>query len=349
MRRLLAITLVVACNVPVGAFAQTFAAVQTTSHASQFMRSVRGAGMAGSGVADPAAAASVAANPANAVGGAGPSVFFQHDEFRRDFSTSDYGARYGGNLDGDRWLWGVTLRHQRWGYDGPDIEERTVFLPEGTGNTLDLDETYTVASVAGAIRRGGVLLALGFSARYESIGFVSSDRTGWTYGSGARAEWRLAVSNGSEVTLRGGAAVMDLDNTLDGDSYDVTYRNLWRVGGGVSVHGGGLLDLPLSGRPVRAASIAVDLESADQDGIRGDSHWALGLELGLAETLYLRGGTTTAMPGFSDGTTWGLGLATGAGALRICADVARYRLVSILGREDNTIFGFSVSYRPAGS
>jgi hypothetical protein len=347
MGRFLAMSTAALCLAAAGAHAQEFVRVQTTSRASQFMRSVRDAGMAGTGIADATAPASVASNPANAIGGAGASVFFQHDEFREDFSTSDYGARYGGHLDGERWLWGITLRHQRWGYDGDDVE-RTVFLPEGTGNTLDLDENYTVASVAAGMRRGNVLVALGVSARYESVGLASYDRSGWTYGGGARAEWRLPVPNGSEVTLRGGAAVADLDNTLDGDSYDVTYRNLWRVGGGVTLASGDLLDHPLSGRPVRAATVAVNLESADQDGLTSNSHWALGIELGLAETLYLRGGTTTAMPGLSDGPTWGLGLATDAGPVRVRADVARYPLASIVSRDDNTIFGFSVTYRPVG-
>ena len=344
--RLLATALILAaCALTTSARAQMFAKIETVSDATFFMRSVRDAGMGCSGVADATTSASIAANPANAVGGDGSTVFFQHDEFLRDFSTSDFGACYGGGFGDGRWLWGIALRHQRWAYDSE--VERTVFLPNGTGSTIDFDSKYTTTSLAAAWRSPWLLIALGAGARYESASIFGGDLSGWTYRTGARAEWYWTSPAGAQLAIRGGAAVMDLETGLDFAGAELQYKNVVRYGGGVTMSGGDHIAHPISRRPARAATVAVNLESYHMDFLPGDASWSLGMELGLAEALYLRGGTTTLMPGFSDGTTWGVGLATDAGPVRIRADVARYPLSNFFNPDsDNTIFGFSVSYSP---
>lgn len=98
-------------------------------------------------------------------------------------------------------------------------------------------------------------------------------------------------------------------------------------------------------REVSAVSLAFDADIANRESV-DDTGVAVGVELGLVESLYFRAGAVNSMAGYSDGGTWGFGLAFDIGAMRTRLDVSRYPGGYRLTDDENpVVYGVTVDYR----
>jgi hypothetical protein len=344
MKRAFAVAIPLACVLAGAAHAtELVAKVSGTISVLELVRSTRGAGMGGTGVADPATPQNIHLNPANAVGSGGLSVYYLHDDFLNVYSTDHAGVSYSSPTRGDGWRWGAEARYHRWTHD---FENRTVFLPEGTGQMVDIDDRVTSVTAAGAMVRSPFTVALGATASYIDNEFAEDEITGWTYDVGARADWSWRGDTGDEATIRAGVAVRRLDNDLESDSYVVSVDNQVRFGLGLDYRPAARLTNPISGRDVPIASFAFNIEYVDQNDPFDRTGAAMGIEAGFAEMLYLRGGGIDNVNGYSDGGSWGIGVAMDARVVRIRLDVAGYPLGGQLIDADNTVYGVTVDYRP---
>lgn len=339
--------------------AESFAKVRAVITTVDYMRSVRSAAMGGTGTADPSSASNVLVNPANVIGAGGASVWYQYDDSMEfpglDDDANAGGVSYASPLPASNgWRLGATAGYDRLSTHVDNL--RTVFAPEGTGTGVDLDRHVTSATGALARVQGPFTFVLGVTGRYVSFdGFTydatgfrldSGAYTGWVWDTGLGTDWRWENARGDVASVRAGVAWRNLDTGFDDEGIDGVVPNEWRYGVGFGVHTVPEITQPISKQVVSAVSIALDADVADRE-FHDRTGVAMGVELGLAEMLYLRAGGVGDMAGYSDGGTWGVGLALDFGVVRTRLDVSSYRFTSYVGESDDRTmtWGVTMDYR----
>ncbi len=101
----------------------------------------------------------------------------------------------------------------------------------------------------------------------------------------------------------------------------------------------------MAGGDVAVVSFSIN---ADISNYERESGTGVGLELGIAEMLFVRAGSVDNVRGHTDGTTVGAGIAFTLDSLRIRADIASYPVSEFID-SDNTIFGIALDYTPSSS
>lgn len=337
---------------------EPFAKIRTPITTVNYMRTVRSAGMGGTGAADPSSAANAFLNPANVIGVGGASVWYQYDDsidfIDIDFHANDGGLSYASPIpEANGWRWGGALGYHRRSQHLDNVRVRTIFLPGGTDRSVDVDQHVTSGSGALARVQGPFTLVLAMTGRYLSLDGLSYDGTdlrvesgaitGWVWDVGARADWRWEGPQGDEAAFHGGVVWRNLDHGFDDQGIDGYVANEWRFGLGADyrVFRGGTQ--PLTKRTVSVVSLALDADLVTREYYDRTGE-AMGVEVGLLEMVYLRGGGVSHVVGFSDGGTWGAGLALDFGVVRTRFDVSGYPLDNSMGDKDTVAYGVTLDY-----
>ena len=210
---------------------------------------------------------------------------------------------------GDGWRLGGLL-----GYANEELDpqiRRTIYLPDGTGDTFDQDDSIYTALAAGSWTKSDFTIGAGVAAKYVDFDLPES---GWAFDWGMLAALTIA-QDGALIRPRVGLCASNLDDgfgssNLAGES---------RVGLGAD-----FASSPRSfgGRvvPVVAASLDYDYVTPSDDS----GHAALGWELSFCDMIQGRIGLDDRDEANVD--AWGLGLGWEFGRWMVQADYAHESL-----------------------
>lgn len=281
-------------------------------------RGVRSLGLGSTGAASVYAAASGHVNPATVAWADATLLstsrleYGYPDDFDIGIGYNDTrllsGWSFTDEAGGDGWRLGGLI-----GYTNEDMDPqmvRTIYLPEGTGETFDPNDSIYSALAAASWTKGGVTLGAGLAAKYVDFARLDS---GWAFDWGMLA----AVSfepGGALIRPRVGVCASNMDTgfTESDTEYDLAGES--RVGLGAD-----FASRPRSfaGRvvPVVAASLDYDyVTPTDESG-----HSALGWEMSLFDLVQGRVGLEED---WTDINAWGLGLGWEFGRWMVRADYA---------------------------
>lgn len=250
----------------------------------EFPVGLRNIGMGATGVADVNQPSNGYYNPATLAWSEAAMFSFGYQDLFTHVSMTDsrlsFGHRSTGDSTGNSWRVGGVL-----GYTTFDIESvvvRTIYLPEGTGESRDVSDYYLTSAVAGAWQRGRESFAAGVAAKYLTLDY--SDATSWLFDYGFVAAIDIFI-DGSTLKPRLGFAVTDLDTGLEIDSTEYDIAGQTRFGVGVDF---ATPPTKHAGRDVALASGSFDADYTDAGNY--DSFWSIGWELSVLELVQARAG-----------------------------------------------------------
>ncbi|MCI0452763.1 MAG: hypothetical protein L0Z51_10300 [Candidatus Latescibacteria bacterium] len=267
--------------------AEPFAKVGTTSMLAvlDFPVGVRNMGMGGTGVADMSQPANGYFNPASLAWTDATYVSYGHEDLFFDIEMNDARLTSGyrwGDSSGNAWRLGGGF-----GYTAMTMEPvvvRTVFLPEGTGESYEPDDYYVTTALAGAWERGGESIAVGVAAKYVRIEFASDEGTAWAFDYGFVAA-KGFIAGGSMLRPRVGFSMTNIGEELEYDDRFSDIAGETRMGLGFDFASPAKRTW---GRNVAAVSGAFDADHVDRDV--GDSYWAFGWEVSALQFIQMRAG-----------------------------------------------------------
>ena len=207
------------------------------------------------------------------------------------------------------------------------FENRTIFLPSGTGRALSFDENEWNAnfSLAGAVAVGRFEAALGASVKPARIDFFGETLSGVAFDVGVLSRVTIGGVDGFRLIPSIGASVLNMGDDMrheqNGIGLDVPLPKGTRVGGGVR------LESPRSDAyDAPYLSLAANAEVLDETGEDGGSKNYMGGEVGFLDVLMLRAGylpvdRDDSLPDDKTGrTTYGLGIAWAFNTVRVGMD-----------------------------
>jgi hypothetical protein len=211
----------------VGSYAFTFAGMP---------RGVRNLAMGSTGTASLYEHSTGFFNPASLAWTNAWTLQASHEGWPADITLSDIciaGAYLpDSSSESARWRFGGSL-----GYSGLWMEPqvvRTVYLPEGTGETFDADDHMLSATVAAAWEGGAFSLGVGGTAKYLRSEMAASNVSSWAFDGGMvialPIAWRDAV-----VRPRAGVAILNRDTGASYDDRSFGVENVTRTALGVDV------------------------------------------------------------------------------------------------------------------
>jgi hypothetical protein len=164
-----------------------------------------------------------------------------------------------------------------------DIEERTIFLPEGTGNSLHIHDWLLSGSGGASWSHGAVSLAAGGSAKYIDV--APNDATLWAFDAGLLAAFPIHFDEGM-LRPRLGAAVLNLDTggSQGSDEYYVPTEK--RAGFGFDLE---TPLVPVFDRAVPSVRFALDYDRIDREN-NDNVSLSSGFELCILDALSFRYG-----------------------------------------------------------
>lgn len=293
-----------------GAQTPPFAYIRTKL-ATEYPRDVRNIGMAGAGVADIGGVSTGYYNPARLGWNGAVTVEGAINQYVMDIDFYDAGVsgfyRPGGGDWSEGWRFGWAASY--WAYVMPDLEERTIYMPEGTA-TDRLRAYYLTGALAAAYKVGKIEIGVGQATKH--LEYPPYDLSAWMFDIGVLCAMELEGERGFLARPRIGLSVKDLGSGLTTpEGRELEFIQRYRVGAGMD------LSPPnttmLWGREVRALSLSLNLDVAFDDA--GDDEYmedrgifAVGAELVLAELLSLRVGTSDDIFPWNGSGTFGLGL-----------------------------------------
>jgi hypothetical protein len=245
---------------------------------------LRNIGMGATGVSDINPPTTGYYNPATLAWADAASLTFGYQELFLDVTMTDtrlvYGNRWGNDSSEKAWRLGGVI-----GYTTMDLDEqvvRTVYLPEGTGETFDASDYYLTSALAGAVERGKISLGAGVAAKYLSLGSPDGDNDAWLFDYGFVVATNISM-DGSVLRPRIGVAFTNLDTGIEIDSTEYDIAGQTRVGVGVDF---ATPPTRCAGRSVALASGAFDADYTDRE----DSYGSIGWELSILEMVQMRVG-----------------------------------------------------------
>ncbi|HEU4364413.1 MAG TPA: hypothetical protein VFT13_03005 [Candidatus Krumholzibacteria bacterium] len=298
-------------------------------------RGVRSIGMGSTGAASVFTISSGYVNPAALAWSDAVVLAASRQEY--DTGDIDIGLNHTDSRLSGGWALSDDTARDRWrvggmvGYSREDMNPqviRTIFLPEGTGETFDIDDYSLLASGAASWTRGPVTIGAGLSVKYLDFTFLD----GWALDWGVLTALSF-TPGGTLIRPRLGLSVSNLDNGFHGQDVDYELVGETRVG----------LGLDLASRPVAFAGRAVPVisGSVEYDHVAvsdNEGYWAIGWEVSFVDLLQVRVGLQNDDP---DTSAWGLGLGWAFGRLMVRADYAHESWMTFFGEYETNTFGLA--------
>jgi hypothetical protein len=194
-------------------------------------------------------------------------------------------------------------------------EQRTIFLPEGTGHTFDPDSWMLSALAAPRWDHGIVSLAGGATAKYISETLGAGDKNTWAFDLGLIAAASVPVRGGM-VRPRIGLSALNLDTGSSYDGRESSIENEQRYGVGLDLE---TAQVVLWHQCVPALSVSADYDAIDRE-TNSDPNYAAGFEVSFARLLHVRYGVLD-----NDYTNYGVGVGWDCGNVLFRLDYAHSR------------------------
>lgn len=323
---------------------EPFAKVGTTSILAvlDFPVGVRNMGMGGTGVADMSQPANGYFNPASLAWTDATYVSYGHEDLMFDIEMNDArlvsGYRWGDDASKNAWRLGGALGYTAMNMD--PVVVRTIFLPEGTGESYEPDDYYVTTALAGAWERSGASIAAGVAAKYVRIEFASDEGTAWAFDYGFVAA-KSFIAGGSMLRPRAGFSMTNIGEELEYADRFSDIAGETRMGLGFD-----FASPPKRtwGRDVAAVSGAFDADHVDRD--LGDSYWAFGWEVAALQFIQMRAGYQWFDVDNDNVVTLGAGIGWDFGRVIIRADYTHVSEPSSFRVDlDRDLFGATVGAR----
>lgn len=198
-------------------------------------RGVRNLGMGSTGTASMYEHSTGYFNPASLAWADAWTLQSSYEEWPADLGLADFrvsGAYPPTSSESNAWRFGGSL-----GYSGLWLEPqvvRTIFLPEGTGETFDADDHMLSATAAAAGEARLISLGVGGTAKYIRSELAADDVSTWAFDVGAIVAVPIAWS-GALLRPRAGFATLNLDTGAEYDGRSASIDNETRTAIGVDV------------------------------------------------------------------------------------------------------------------
>ena len=289
----------------VGSYAATWLALP---------RGVRNIGMGATGTADASGLATGYFNPASMAWSDATTLLASRELYgTTDITLSEILIASPIPFKADAasaWHFAGSFGYARLGM-GPQYQ-RTIFLPEGMGQTFDPTDWMLSATGASSWTHGIMTLGAGGAARYVRQGMADSDVSGWTFDVGTMAAFPIALENGL-IRPRIGYAALNLDTGMSYSGRTAYIPTEQRLGFGLDFELG---RVPLANRFVPAAALSFDYDHIHRDGW-ADLNYSSGVEVSALGIVHVRYGTIN-----DDYTTFGVGLGWDVGSALLRVDYA---------------------------
>ncbi len=209
---------------------------QVGTYAFQFVgipRGVRNLGMGSTGTASLYEHSTGFFNPASLAWTDAWTLQSSYQKWPADLSLVDFrisGAYPRTSSGSTTWRFGGSL-----GYTGLWMEPqvvRTIFLPEGTGETFVVDDHMLSATAAAAWERGVISVGAGGTAKYIRSEFAADDVSTWAFDGGAIIAVPIGL-RGAVLRPRAGVAKLNLDTGADYDGSFASIENETRTAVGI--------------------------------------------------------------------------------------------------------------------
>jgi hypothetical protein len=289
----------------IGSYAATFAGMP---------QGVRNIGMGATGAADVSGFSSGYFNPASLAWSEATTALGSYEDWGASLSLSDIRVISGFPFLADSsaaWRFGGSIGYSRLAMD-PQVV-RTIYLPEGTGETFDADDWLLSGSAAASWRRGWVQVGVGGTAKFIQQGLAGGDASMWSFDLGLIAAFPVEVAGGC-VRPRTGCSVLNLDTGMDYDNRESNIANERRGALGFDVV---TASMNLGGRAVPAMVFSFDYDWINREDYSYVDYGA-GVEVSLVGLVHARYGTMANVS-----STYGFGLGWDYGSWLFRLDYAR--------------------------
>jgi hypothetical protein len=291
--------------------------VRYTGTLLNMSRGVRSLGMGNTGTADVSRSATGYFNPACFAWADAVTATVSNEAWPANLDLIDTRVSGAFPLQPDSsdgpWRFGGSLGYTELAIDPYVV--RTIFLPEGTGVTLDEDDYFITGSAAAAWVRGALSFGAGVSAKYVNLapGGVST----WAFDLGAMAafpiQWEHAL-----IRPRIGVSSLNLGPSVTYDNSESQLDHQTRGGWGLDVVTPSLI---VRGRAVPAVSFSAEFDVSTRS-TRADAVDAYGVEVSMINTVQVRFGEMI-YDEYQRQTTYGVGLGWDWGSWLVQFDYAR--------------------------
>jgi hypothetical protein len=340
------IVLVLCCILPEISVADVpFANVNIyTATFLRFPRGTRAIALGGAGVADPATSMNIYYNPAIAFAIEDFHFVQGYHEWPIGIDMQDYGVYTGRSFtvgNDSRILVGGGIRYTHFRLDS-SFEERTIFLPGGTGRTFDVKDYYLTLTTGGGISTRWIDAGIGFSAKPVNLGWSDEDNWFWTYDMGVLTSFNLPEAAGMRFIPTLGASFLNFNKDVDFADYVARLPYEFRIGAGLRIESrpSEAMERHLGIRgPVVAVSGTYDY--ADRDYANGKNGDSYGVEMTFLDAFSMRVGHTDRFIS-SAGTTYGMGFGWWFRTMRVQFDVANFPTSSFFADARENSYGVSI-------
>jgi len=210
------------------------------------------------------------------------------------------------------WRFGGSLGYTELSMDPQVI--RTIYLPEGTGETFDEDDYFITGSAAAAWTRGGWSFGAGVNAKYANLapGGVST----WAFDLGFIAAFPIRWEH-ALIQPRIGVASLNLGPGVTYEDREGQLDHQTRSGWGLDVVSPSLI---VGGRAVPAVSFSAEFDATRST--RADAVDAYGVEVSVINAVQVRFGEIIYNEEQRQ-TTYGVGMGWDWGSWLVQFDYAR--------------------------
>lgn len=336
---------------PVAHAAEPFEKVETVLSltAASFPRGVRNIGMGAAGASNTGGFRSGYYNPACFAWQEMPTVGTGFNEWLGILSFTDTrvsaSRRWPSGDDGDGWMIGGSLGYSTMSIDAG--EERTIYLPEGSGEEVKYTDYYVSGAVAGGFTRGMWEGGAGAAVKYLDADFPGAYSL-WAFDLGAVVAADIFRSADFTVRPRIGASLLHIGGDIEFENGSTAEQpGASRLGFGLD-----LATPPNSSmteafrRSVAVLGISVDYDLVDGVGSNDADGWAFGLEVSVFELLQVRYGRNEDVYSSHRYDSYGVGLGWDFGTIAVQLDYARIdpeEAIIVLKEED--VYGVSIGAR----
>jgi hypothetical protein len=192
------------------------------------------------------------------------------------------------------------------------VNERTIFLPEGTGHTFDPDSWSLSALVASRWDHGIISLSGGAATKYISETLGAGDKNTWAIDLGLIAAASVPV-HGGLIRPRLGFSALNLDAGGNYDGREYSIENEQRYGAGLDLE---TPEVFLWHQSVPGLSVSADYDVIDRE-TTSDPNYAAGFEVSFVNLLHVRYGHLD-----NDYTNYGVGVGWDYGRVLFRVDYA---------------------------
>lgn len=282
------------CAAPAARATEPFAKVGTYGASwLQFPVGIRNIGMGATGTSDVSGFATGYFNPASVAWSDATTftgTYENFDESTLGLNLSEVQVTSPFPLHADStagaWSFAGALGYTRQGMDSQT--QRTIFLPEGTGRSIDLDDWMLTALASSRWDHGVVSLGGGVAAKYLVQALAGNDNDIWAIDLGVIAAFPVPVRGGM-IRPRLGYAALNLDNGGSYDDGELNVANEQRVGIGMDL---AAPRVGVFGRLVPSVSISTDYDVIDREhgAFQPVPQYSAGFEVSVVNLVHLRFG-----------------------------------------------------------